>query len=88
MKQYLLTIAKGSILTLFLAGVAAPAVADDGDGNLFVKMADKNKDGMVSKDAMMKHVEMVWAKMDKEKKSMFDAKRVEAFLKELMNTGG
>ena len=84
----MLTIAKGSILTLFLAGVAAPAVADDRYGNLFVKMADKNKDGMVSKDEMMKHVEMGWAKMDKEKKNMFDAKRVEAFLKELMKTGG
>ena len=87
MKKYLTTIAQASILTLSLAGVAVPALADDMNASQFVKMCDTDKDGMVSKDEMMKHVEKVWAKVDKEKKGKMDTKQIEAFLKELMKSG-
>ena len=54
----------------------------------FVKMCDADKDGMVSKDEMMKMVEKVWAKADARKAGKIDKAQVEWFLKELMKGGG
>ena len=88
MKQRLNTLIAGTVLAIACAGAALPAMAgDDMNPNLFVRMSDTDKDGMVSKDEMMKMVEKVWAKMDKSGGKM-DAKQIEAFLKELMKGGG
>ena len=58
------------------------------DADHFVKMCDADKDGMVSKDEMMKMVEKVWAKADTKKAGKIDKAQVEWFLKELMKGGG
>ena len=66
----------------------APVFADERmDANKFVKMCDENKDGMVSKEEFMKHVDKLWAKMDAKKAEKMDTKQFEAFLKELMKSG-
>jgi len=71
-----------------LMAAAAPSFADERmDADKFVKMCDKDKDGMVSKEEFMKHAEAVWAKMDTKKTDKMDAKQLEAFLKELMKGG-
>lgn len=74
--------------TLALASLAAssalflPAAhADDMNPDLFVKMCDADKDGMVSKAEVMKHVEKMFDKMDSNKSGKLDKKQVEAFLK-------
>ncbi len=63
--------------TLFLPAAHADAI----DPNLFVKMCDADKDGMVSKAEVMKHVEKVFDKMDTKKMGKLDKKQVEEFLK-------
>lgn len=79
-----LSFAAAAILT-----AAAPASADERmDANKFVKMCDENKDGMVSKEEFMKHVDKLWTKMDAKKADKMDAKQLEAFLKELMKSNG
>ena len=88
MKKAMLKIAAGSIVALSLAGVAMPTMADNMHADKFVKMCDTDKDGMVSKEEMMKHVEKMWAKMDAKKTGKMDTKQTDAFLKELMKTGG
>ena len=81
---------KIAALSLAAAGIIAiaPAFADERmDANKFVKMCDENKDGMVSKEEFMKHVDKLWAKMDTKKVEKMDTKQFEAFLKELMKSG-
>ena len=79
---------------LAAAALAAALVAptaygrDDMDAQLFVKMSDTNKDGMVSKAEMMKMVEKMFDKHDTKKRGMLDKEQAEAFLKELMKGGG
>jgi hypothetical protein len=66
--------------------IATPVLArEDMDSNLFVKMADK--DGMVSKAELMKHVEKMLDKADTRKDGKLDKQQVETFLRELMKSG-
>lgn len=79
--------AAATIATLSL--LSGPALADGTtDMNQFVKMCDTNKDGMVSKEEFIKHVEKMWAKMDTKKVNKMDQKQFELFLKELMKSDG
>jgi len=74
--------------TLGLTLVASPAFArEDMDANLFVKMAADSKDGMVSKEEVMKHVEKMFDQADTRKMGKLDKKQVETFLRELMKSG-
>ena len=73
-----------------LAGLSQPALADLNaeDINIFVRMSDTNKDGMISKDEIMKRATMAFDKMDAGKKGMADDKKTIAFLAELSKTDG
>ncbi|MEO7742634.1 MAG: hypothetical protein ABIR98_06845 [Usitatibacter sp.] len=71
---------------LFSAPVAYAAEGINVDG--FVKMCDMDKDGMVSKKEAMKMIEKMWDKQDTKKMGKLDKKQVEAFLNELMKSGG
>ena len=85
----MLKIAALSVAAAGLLSAAAPSLADERmDTDKFVKMCDTNKDGMVSKEEFMKHVDKLWAKMDAKKADKMDTKQFEAFLKELMKSGG
>jgi len=86
MRKFHTILAAAAAATLLAAPVAY--AGEDLDPNLFVKMADKNKDGMVSKEEMMKAVEKMFDKHDTKKKGMLDKKQAEEFLKELMKGGG
>ena len=66
----------------------AHADNDKMDVNKFVTMSDGDKDGMVSKAEMMKMMEKMFDKHDKKKMGKLDKEQVEAFLKELMKSGG
>ncbi|MBL8513644.1 MAG: hypothetical protein JNJ55_06605 [Betaproteobacteria bacterium] len=72
------------------ASYALPALADTSpeQANLFVKMCDTNKDGMISKDEVMKRAAMAFDKMDAGKKGMADDKKTIAFLAELSKSDG
>jgi Ca2+-binding EF-hand superfamily protein len=82
--------------TLAIASLAAssafflPAAqaTNDVNPNAFVKQCDTDKDGMVSKAEVMKHVEMMFDKMDTKKMGKLDKKQVEAFLKSFMMLSG
>jgi Ca2+-binding EF-hand superfamily protein len=69
-------------------GLPAHADTDKMDADRFVKMCDADKDGMVSKDEMMKMVEKMFDKHDTKKMGKLDKKQAEALLKELMRGGG
>lgn len=72
-----------------LSIISGPVLADGTtDMGQFVKMCDTNKDGMVSKEEFMKHVEKVWTKMDAKKVDKMDQKQFELFLKALMKSDG
>ena len=73
-----------------LASLSMPAMADINaeDINIFVKMCDTNKDGMISKDEVMKRAAMAFDKMDGGKKGMADDKKTIAFLAELSKSDG
>ncbi len=73
------------------AAVCAVPLAHAGEDvnpDAFVKMCDSDKDGMVSKAEVMKAVEKMFDKADIKKMGKLDKKQVEAFLKELMKSGG
>ena len=70
--------------------MALPAMAGDvskADADKFVTMCDKDKDGMVSKEEAMKMVEHAFDKQDTKKMGKLDKKQIEAFLKEIMQSG-
>ncbi len=73
-----------------LVSLSMPAMADINaeDINIFVKMCDTNKDGMISKDEVMKRAAMAFDKMDGGKKGMADDKKTIAFLAELSKSDG
>jgi len=80
--------------TLAIAAVTCGALAlpaaharEDSDADKFVKMCDMDKDGMVSKAEMMKHVEKMFDKHDTKKAGKIDKRQVEFFLQELMKSG-
>ena len=54
----------------------------------FMKSCDMDKDGMVSKDEMMKHMEKMFDKMDTKKTGKLDKKQAEAFLKQFTAPSG
>ena len=70
---------------------ATPAFAEredlTADPFMFMKMADADKDGMVSKQEAMKMVEKAFDKADTNKRGKLDMKQLEQFLKELMKSG-
>jgi len=70
--------------------LAMPAYADSDkmDMDKFITNCDANKDGMVSKDEMMKMVEKAFEKADSKKTGKLDKKQAEIFLKQLMAGGG
>jgi len=86
------SLSKALALAAFTAAVVAmPAVqaAEEAiNADEFVKMCDADKDGMVSKDEMMKMVEKMFDKHDTKKMGKLDKKQTKAFLKELMKGGG
>jgi Ca2+-binding EF-hand superfamily protein len=67
---------------------AANAAEEALNADLFVKMCDSDKDGMVSKAEFMKAVEKMFDKQDTKKQGKLDKKQTEALLKELMRGGG
>lgn len=74
---------------LACAAFAAPAAhaREDMDADLFVRMCDADKDGMVSKAEVMKQVEKAFDKQDARKSGKLDKRQVEFFLQELMKSG-
>ena len=76
--------------TMATALMSAPLVSaqETVNADAFVKMCDADKDGMVSKKEAMKMIEKMWDKQDTKKMGKLDKKQVEAFLKELMKSGG
>ena len=84
------TLAAVALLASAFATVPAQAAErEDGVGyDAFVKMCDTDKDGMLSKAEVMKHVEKMFDKADTKKMGMLDKKQVEFFLKEFMRPSG
>jgi len=60
---------------------------DNMDAQKFITMCDKDKDGMLSKAEVMKMMEQAFDKQDAKKTGKLDKKQVEAFLKEIMQSG-
>jgi len=84
-------IARNTALALAVAAAFALPAAnarEDMDLDKFVTMADANKDGMISKAEMMKHVEKMFDKHDTKKKGMIDKSQLERFLKDVMGYSG
>jgi len=71
-----------------LGSTAVLAAKEDENADKFVKMCDTDKDGMVSKEEVMKMVEKMFDKHDTKKMGKLDKKQAEQFLKELMRGGG
>jgi hypothetical protein len=78
-----------AVATTLLFNVS-PAFAEREDVNFdaFVKMCDADKDGMVSKQEVMKQVEKMFDRADTRKEGRLDKKQVEIFLRALMQQGG
>jgi hypothetical protein len=76
--------------TIACAGFAMPAAwaGETDDASRFVTMVDANKDGMVSKAEMMKHVEKMFEKHDTKKMGKLDKAQAAKFMKDLMNYSG
>ena len=74
--------------------MAAPAVFAQDKGKMvnmdeFMKSCDMDKDGMVSKAEMMKHMEKMFDKMDTKKTGKLDKNQTAKFLKQFnAPTGG
>jgi len=71
-----------------LGSTAVLAAKEDENADKFVKMCDTDKDGMVSKEEVMKMVEKIFDKHDTKKMGKLDRKQADQFLKELMRGGG
>ena len=84
------TLAAALIAAAFLAAPAAHAGNEARDlvYRDFVEHCDTDKDGMVSKAEMMKMVEKTFDRVDTRKAGKIDKRQVEAFLDELMKSGG
>ena len=68
------------------AALSAVTTAAYADGPTeFIRMADTNKDGMISKDEAMKMVEKMYDKADTKKNGKLDKKQVDHLLKSLMD---
>ncbi len=73
-----------------LAAPAAFAADKDHKMNMdeFMKSCDMDKDGMMSKAEMVKHMEKMFDKMDTKKMGKLDKKQSEEFLKQLTTPSG
>lgn len=58
------------------------------DMDAFMKSCDMDRDGMMSKAEMTKHMEMMFERMDTRKTGKLDRKQTEAFLKDLTKQSG
>jgi len=58
------------------------------DMDAFMKSCDMDHDGMVSKAEMMKHMEMMFDRMDTKKTGKLDSKQTKPFLKNFTNQSG
>lgn len=68
------------VLFATLLGISGAAVADHhmkGEKKMNMKALDTNGDAMISKDEFMKHHEMMYEKMKKNKSGMVDLKDME-----------
>ena len=81
-------LAAAAIAACALAIPAVQAAGEDPNASYFVKMCDTDKDGMVSKEEVMKMVEKMFDKVDKKKMGKLDKKQAEEFLKELTRGAG
>ena len=90
MKTFGRSMAATAFAAALLAAPAAQAYNEKDDLKFeeFVQMCDTDKDGMVSKAEAMKVIEKMFDKQDKKKMGKLDKKQVEAFLRELMKSGG
>lgn len=75
-----------------LSMVAAPAALGQDTKKVrmdeFMKSCDMDKDGMMSKAEMVKHMEKMFDKMDTRKMGKLDKKQTEEFLKQLTAPSG
>ena len=73
-----------------LAGLllAAPAFArEDLSADPFMQKYDMDKDGMLSREEVMRMMEQMFEKHDSKKMGKLDKKQFELFLRELMKNG-
>ena len=73
--------------------VAAPAALAQNTAKMahmdeFMKSCDMDKDGMMSKAEMVKHMEKMFDQMDTKKTGKLDKKQSEAFLKQFTTPSG
>ncbi len=87
MRSFTYVLAAAAMATA-LASAPAFAAKEDESADKFVKMCDTDKDGMVSKEEVMKMVEKIFDKHDTKKMGKLDKKQADQFLKELMRGGG
>jgi Ca2+-binding EF-hand superfamily protein len=71
----------------FTMALPAAYAGDNMDAAKFTTMCDKDKDGMLSKAEVMKMMEQAFDKADPKKTGKLDKKQVEAFLKEITQSG-
>ena len=81
-----------AIALVSLSMVAAPAALGQDTKKVrmddFMKSCDMDKDGMMSKAEMVKHMEKMFDKMDTKKTGKLDKKQAEEFLKQLTAPSG
>jgi hypothetical protein len=87
MRSFTYVLAAAAMATA-LGSTAVLAAKEDENADKFVKMCDTDKDGMVSKEEVMKMVEKMFDKHDTKKMGKLDKKQADQFLKELMRGGG
>ena len=87
MRSFTYVLAAAAMATA-LGSTAVLAAKEDENADKFVKMCDTDKDGMVSKEEVMKMVEKMFDKHDTKKAGKLDKKQADQFLKELMRGGG
>lgn len=75
--------------TFILGAASLPATAarENADVDHFITMCDTDRDGMVSKQELMKQVEKMFDQQDTRKAGKIDKTQVEFFLRELMKSG-
>jgi Ca2+-binding EF-hand superfamily protein len=87
MRSFTQVLAAAAMATA-LVSMPSLAAKEDENADRFVKMCDTDKDGMVSKEEVMKMVEKMFDKHDTKKMGKLDKKQADQFLKDLMRGGG
>ena len=88
MRSFAHMLAVAAMASSVLIAPAANAAREDEGFDQFVKMYSRDKDGMVSKQEVMKQVEKMFDKHDTKKMGKLDQKQLEIFLQELMKSAG